>query len=104
MIQSFLVFTLTSLLNLLNNFSGLSVRMIDKLKAYLTTVDSAKWQDFQTSSLRKVINWDADTVIEELHNVFDGITEFIGRQFSTGPVNFFLQTVAMLTNKNVFIF
>ena len=68
--------------------SAIDNAMIDKLKAYLTTVDSAKWQDFQTSSLRKVINWDADTVIEELHNVFDGITEFIGRQFSTGPVNF----------------
>ncbi len=62
--------------------------MLDKLKKYLATIDSAKWQDFQIGNLRKVINWDTDTVIEELHNVFDGVTELIGLQFSTGPVNF----------------
>jgi hypothetical protein len=68
--------------------SAIDNDMIHKLKTYLTTVDSSKWQYFQNNNLRKVINWDADTVIEELHDVFNGITALISQQFSTGSINF----------------
>ena len=62
--------------------------MIDKLNTYLNTIDSIKWEYFQSNNLRKVITWDADTVIEELHNIFDSMTDLISRQFSNGPLKF----------------
>ena len=68
--------------------SVVDTAMIDKLKIYLTKDDSNKWEYFQNNNLRKVIKWDADTVVEELHMAFDGVTDLVSQQFSNQPLNF----------------
>lgn len=59
--------------------------MIEKLKTYLDTCPSHLWTTVENQEMRarKKITWHTDTVIEELHNVFDSSTETINAIFDT---------------------
>lgn len=63
---------------------------ITKLEQYVTTVDQTKWATVpgQEHNNRQAIIWDADTVIEELHEVFNSLTHTINCKFAREPVNF----------------
>lgn len=68
----------------------LDTAMIDKLKNYIDTVDPACWQKVpgQEFSPRRAIVWQADTVIEELHEAFAGATSKINDLFGNNTLNF----------------
>lgn len=94
--------TLTNLVESLNNkqptvlaglyqlTSVLGQDIIDKLAVYLQSVNVDKWAlvDGQETQQRKKISWDSDTVIEELHEVFNSVTPIINAQFPEVFVNF----------------
>jgi hypothetical protein len=68
----------------------LQQEILDKLKKYLDTVDNRKWQtvEGQENSPRQRISWDGDTVIEELHEIFQSLTEEINLIFPGVRKNF----------------
>lgn len=67
----------------LDNF--LSTALVDKLQEYINNVDDTAWQPvpLQTALPRKSINWQADTVIEELHIITDNLTNYVNQLFNT---------------------
>lgn len=64
--------------------------MINKLKHYIDSVDPERWQTVpgQELSPRRAIVWHADTVIEELHEAFAGVTGNINELFGADTLNF----------------
>jgi hypothetical protein len=64
--------------------------MIDKLKSYIDTVDPHRWQTVpgQEHNNRRAIVWQADTVIEELHEAFARATPAINVLFGSQTLNF----------------
>jgi hypothetical protein len=74
--------------NLFKLTSVIDQPMLEQLRRYITTVDLSKWQGVRPGTLRKVISWNGDTVIEELHLVFEGVTGLINQQLSDCPLNF----------------
>jgi hypothetical protein len=64
--------------------------MINKLSDYICTVDPGKWRQVpgQEHNNRQAIVWDADTVIEELHETFATVTPKISQIFGTVSLNF----------------
>lgn len=63
---------------------------VTKLKEYIVTIDHSKWHKVpgQEHNNRKSITWDADTIMEELHEVFNSLTEIVNQKFAKQPVNF----------------
>lgn len=59
--------------------------MIEKLKTYLDTCPPHLWTIVENQEMRarKKITWHVDTVVEELHNVFDNVTKTINTIFDT---------------------
>lgn len=68
----------------------LHVDMIHKLYNYIKTVDPLKWHAVtgQEHNNRQSIVWDADTVIEELHETFSRTTSQINQLFDSADLNF----------------
>ena len=77
--------TASSDLHLLNDF--LDKELVAKLKQYLNQDSNDKWYLGELFD-RDGLAWDADTVIEELHMVFDNLTTVISEQFFDRPLNF----------------
>lgn len=66
---------------LLDNF--LSSVLIDKLQMYINTASESEWQPvpLQDTLPRRSINWQADTVIEELHIMANNLTPDVNQLF-----------------------
>jgi hypothetical protein len=64
--------------------------MIIKLKNYIDSVSSDRWQTVpgQEHNNRRAIVWQADTVIEELHEAFARATSAINVLFGSQSLNF----------------
>lgn len=62
----------------------LDQNILEKLSVYLQTVGKEQWSAIpqQQNKPRSVITWDADTVIEELSEVFNSVTPTINAVFS----------------------
>ena len=63
---------------------------VAKLKEYVKIADQSKWHKVpgQEHNNRKSITWDADTIMEELHEVFNSLTEIVNQKFAQQHVNF----------------
>jgi hypothetical protein len=61
----------------IENFFDIAV--MSKLIEYFNNVDHSHWQEFNDEKYhqRKKITWQSDTVVEELHEICDSITEKI---------------------------
>jgi hypothetical protein len=68
----------------------LTDQMIEKIRHYIQTVSADQWSlvPGQERSNRRAIVWQADTVIEELHEVFARITPEINDMFGSDTLNF----------------
>jgi hypothetical protein len=64
--------------------------ILDKLDVYLRSVPADRWQtvEGQENTPRQKISWDGDTVIEELHEIFQSLTEEINLLFPDNRKNF----------------
>jgi hypothetical protein len=64
----------------LNNF--IDPRLLDKLVEFITTED-LEWvpEDLQETAPRLKVNWMFDSVIEEVHTVFENLTPVLKRRF-----------------------
>lgn len=80
--------TTSSYLFILRNV--LQEKILHKLRKYLDTVDDSKWQTVpgQERLPRRSISWDSDTVVEELHEIFQSLTPTINTLFPDIPKNF----------------
>jgi hypothetical protein len=69
---------------------ALDATVLEKLWQYVSSVPDHFWQkvEKQESRPRFRISWDPDTVIEELHEIFNAVTPKINRIFSGPPKNF----------------
>lgn len=81
-------FTTSSYLFILKNV--LKEEILHKLRKYLETVDDSKWQTVagQERLFRSSISWAPDTVVEELHEIFQSLTPTINRLFPDIPKYF----------------
>ena len=62
--------------------------LTNKLKEYLTQ-EQINWSINQnTSPMRRSLAWDQDTIIEEIHEVGNNLTELIVQKFFKHPLNF----------------
>lgn len=61
----------------------LDTAILQKLNQYVCSVSDDKWQtvEGQETLPRQKISWDFDTVIEELHEIFDSATDLINEMF-----------------------
>jgi hypothetical protein len=61
-----------------------------KVQNYIEQVPASSWHrvQYQESSPRQVIRWQADSVVEELHRVFDSITDLLRDRYLM-PINFY---------------
>ncbi len=68
----------------------LDLAILQKLNQYVSSVSIDKWQtvEGQETLPRQKITWDFDTVIEELHEIFDSATDLINETF-TDPYKHF---------------
>ena len=75
--------TISPNLHIVNDL--LDDKLLSELKDYLDQ-NSDKW-DLKIH-LRAGVSWEADTVIEEVHTVFDNLTTVISQHFFDTPLNF----------------
>jgi hypothetical protein len=92
LIDSSTTYSLTRLVNrvttpspelfLLQDF--IDPRLLDKLYQFITTQPNLSWQlvNGQEYRTRKEICWEADTVIEEVHTVFENLTDYLNQEFN----------------------
>jgi len=82
--------TTTTISSLYQIQDVLDPEILDKLSAYLKSVSADRWQtvEGQENTPRQKISWDADTVIEELHDIFQSLTEEINLLFPDVYKNF----------------
>ena len=71
--------TATELPNLYVLENILDEKILAKLKKYLSTVPESSWQlvHNQEKKPRTRISWDSDNVVEELHEIFNSVTDTI---------------------------
>lgn len=55
----------------------------EKIKRYIPQISESSWQlvSGQESRNRKAVMWESDTVVEELHMVFESVTGFISDRY-----------------------
>lgn len=71
---------------ILDNF--LSSEIVIKLQEYINDVDESVWNPVPLQEMlpRRSIDWQADTVIEEIHIIADALTQHVNQLFKTsGP-------------------
>lgn len=61
--------------------------LVDKLREYLSQ-NQINWKKGESSPGRKALAWEGDTVVEEMNNVCNNLTELISEKFFGEPINF----------------
>jgi hypothetical protein len=64
--------------------------LLGKLQNHLDTVSDDCWSmvEGQENRSRRKLTWQADTVIEEMHEICSGLTDYINKRFSDFNKNF----------------